>query len=88
MAILDDFLSFNVTVYNYISALISEHVEFFVQSTSRQIGRLTLQHKVAHLRAFLRFAQIAAKPRAGLTASARLEQPIVANCLPAPLAGI
>jgi integrase/recombinase XerD len=38
-----------------LSTLTSEHVEIFVQSTSRQIRRQTLQHKVAHLRAFLRF---------------------------------
>jgi integrase/recombinase XerD len=51
----DAFLSSTVITSGSLSALTSEHVEIFVQSTSRQIRRQTLQHKVAHLRAFLRF---------------------------------
>ena len=51
----DAFLSSTVTMSGPLSALTSEHVEIFVQSTSHQIRRQTLQHKVAHLRAFLRF---------------------------------
>lgn len=38
-----------------LSMLTPEHVERFVQATSRQVRRQTLHHKVAHLRAFLRF---------------------------------
>jgi integrase/recombinase XerD len=51
----DAFLTSTVMTLGPLSALTSEHVELFVQSTSRQIRRQTLQHKVAHLRAFLRF---------------------------------
>jgi site-specific recombinase XerD len=51
----DAFLSSSVIPSGHLSALTSEHVELFVQSTSRQVRRQTLQHKVAHLRAFLCF---------------------------------
>jgi site-specific recombinase XerD len=52
---IDALLSSSVISSGHLSALTSEHVEIFVQSTSRQVQRQTLQHKVAHLRAFLRF---------------------------------
>jgi site-specific recombinase XerD len=51
----DAFLSSSVISSGHLSALTSEHVELFVQSTSCQVRRQTLQHKVAHLRAFLCF---------------------------------
>jgi site-specific recombinase XerD len=51
----DALLSSSVISSGHLSALTSEHVEIFVQSISRQVQRQTLQHKVAHLRAFLRF---------------------------------
>jgi integrase/recombinase XerD len=52
---IDALLSSSLISSGHLSALTSEHVEIFVQSTSRQVQRQTLQHKVAHLRAFLRF---------------------------------
>ena len=38
-----------------MSTLTAEHVEVYVHATARQVRRQTLQHKVAHLRAFLRY---------------------------------
>jgi integrase/recombinase XerD len=55
MVTVDAFLSSSAITSGHLSALTSEHVEIFVQSTSRQVRRQTLQHKVAHLRSFLRF---------------------------------
>jgi integrase/recombinase XerD len=52
---IDEFLSSSLISSGDLSALTSEHVETFVQTTSRRVRRQTLQHKVAHLRAFLRF---------------------------------
>jgi integrase/recombinase XerD len=62
----DAFLSSTVLTSGPLSALTSEHVEIFVQSTSRQIRRQTLQHKVAHLRAFLRFCANCGEVACGL----------------------
>lgn len=51
----DAFLSSSLGSSGDLSTLTSEHVEIFVQTISRQVRRQTLQHKVAHMRAFLRF---------------------------------
>lgn len=52
---IDAFLSATLRSGVHLSTLRSEHVEIFIQATSRQVRRQTLQHKVAHLRAFLRY---------------------------------
>jgi integrase/recombinase XerD len=55
LATIDEFLSSSLISSGDLSALTSAHVENFIQSISHQVRRQTLQHKVAHLRAFLRF---------------------------------
>ena len=52
---IDAFLASSLGPTGHLSTLTSEHVEIFVQTTSRQVRRQTLQHKVARLRAFLRY---------------------------------
>jgi site-specific recombinase XerD len=52
---IDAFLAWSLGSTGHLSTLTSEHVEIFVQATSRQVRRQTLQHKVARLRAFLRY---------------------------------
>jgi len=52
---IDAFLLSSLGSTSDLSTLTSEHVEIFVQATSRLIRRQTLQHKIAHLRAFLRY---------------------------------
>ena len=52
---IEEFLSLSAGPSPDLSALTSEHVENFVHTLSRRVLRQTLQHKVAHLRAFLRF---------------------------------
>jgi integrase/recombinase XerD len=53
---IDAFLSSSLGSARSLSALTSDDVENFIQATSRHVRRQTLQHKVAHLRAFLRFS--------------------------------
>lgn len=52
---IDAFLASSLGSAGDLSTLASEHVETFVQAVSRQVRRQTLQHKVARLRAFLRY---------------------------------
>ncbi len=52
---IDAFLASSLGSTGHLSTLTSAHVETFVQTTSRQVRRQTLQHKVARLRAFLRY---------------------------------
>lgn len=52
---IDAFLLLSIGSSGDLSTLTSEQVEIFVQATSRRVRRQTLQHKVAHLRAFLLF---------------------------------
>ena len=52
---IDVFLSSSLGSISYLSTLTAEHVEVYVHATARQVRRQTLQHKVAHLRAFLRY---------------------------------
>ncbi|MHC2419608.1 integrase/recombinase XerD [Sinorhizobium meliloti] len=52
---IEEFLSLSAGPSQDLSALTSEHVETFIHILSRRVLRQTLQHKVAHLRAFLRF---------------------------------
>ncbi|MBB5578051.1 MULTISPECIES: tyrosine-type recombinase/integrase [Rhizobium] len=52
---IEEFLCLSAGPSQNLSALTSEHVENFIQILSRKVLRQTLQHKVAHLRAFLRF---------------------------------
>ncbi|WP_201842820.1 tyrosine-type recombinase/integrase [Microvirga zambiensis] len=52
---IEDFLSLTDGPSQDLSTLTSEHVENFIHTLSRRVLRQTLQHKVAHLRAFLRF---------------------------------
>jgi site-specific recombinase XerD len=52
---IDAFLASSLGPTGHLSTLASEHVETFVQTVSRQVRRQTLQHKVARLRAFLRY---------------------------------
>jgi len=52
---IDAFLSSSLGSTGHLSTLTAEHVEIFVQVTARQVQRQTLQHKVARLRAFLRY---------------------------------
>jgi site-specific recombinase XerD len=52
---IEAFLLSSIGYLGHLSTLTSEHVEIFVQATSLLVRRQTLQHKVAHLRAFLRF---------------------------------
>jgi site-specific recombinase XerD len=52
---IDAFLAWSLGSTGHLSTLTSEHVEIFVQATSRRVRRQTLQHKVARLRAFLRY---------------------------------
>ncbi|MBZ5763269.1 site-specific integrase [Rhizobium sp. VS19-DR104.2] len=55
LATIEVFLSLSAGPAQDLSALTSEHVENFIHTLSRRVLRQTLQHKVAHLRAFLRF---------------------------------
>jgi integrase len=50
-----DFLSRGVPADHYLSALTAADVEAFVQLKSRENSRQSLQHVIAHLRAFLRY---------------------------------
>jgi integrase/recombinase XerD len=52
---IDAFLSSSLGSTGDLSTLTAEHVEIFVQATARQVKRQTLQHKVARLRAYLRY---------------------------------
>jgi site-specific recombinase XerD len=52
---IDAFLSSSLGSSGHLSTLTAEHVEIYVQATARQVRRQTLQHKVARLRAFLRY---------------------------------
>jgi site-specific recombinase XerD len=52
---IDAFLATSLGPTGHLSRLTSEHVETFIQATSREVRRQTLQHKVARLRAFLRY---------------------------------
>ncbi len=63
---IDAFLLSSLGSTGHLSALTSEHVEIFVQATSRQVRRQTLQHKVAHLRAFLRYCADRSETACGL----------------------
>jgi len=51
----ETFLLSSIGSSGQLSTLTSDHVEDFIQDISRLVRRQTLQHKVAHLRAFLRF---------------------------------
>jgi len=52
---IDAFLSSSLGSTGHLSTLTSEDIEIFVQATARHVRRQTLQHKVARLRAFLRY---------------------------------
>jgi integrase/recombinase XerD len=63
-----EFLKMAVRPWESVRVLTREHVERYLAQRSRGITRQTMQHVVAHLRAFLRYGSARRLVRAGLDA--------------------